>query len=92
MSELHPKGTPDGLASLVSRKENPDIQYIKMQITITTTTSAHSVPTTLNFSAPIAGDNFILPKHTRILTAQKNRAQPTFAYKCTRYDYIKQCR
>lgn len=59
MSELHPKGTPDGLASLVTRKENPDIQYIKMQITINTTTSAHAVPITLNFSAPIAGESFI---------------------------------
>jgi hypothetical protein len=55
MSELHSKNQIDGLAPLASRKENVDSQYIKMQISITTTTSAHSVPITLNFSAPIAG-------------------------------------
>ena len=54
MSDLHPKGAPDGLGPLIPRKES-DSQYIKMQIIINTTTSAHSVPITLNFSAPIAG-------------------------------------
>ena len=55
MSELHSKSQIEGLAPIASRKENADSQYIKMQISITTTTSAHSVPITLNFSAPIAG-------------------------------------
>ena len=39
-----------------SRKETPDTQTIKMQITISTTTAGNTVPITLSFSAPIAGE------------------------------------
>lgn len=66
MSELIPKRdfTSEGLspisASKSEKNDNVDTQHVKMQVTITTTTSGHTIPINLSFSAPIAGEEYSL--------------------------------
>lgn len=55
MSELIPFPEFETMAPS-SRKETPDTQTIKMHITINTTTAGNTIPITLTFSAPIAGE------------------------------------
>ena len=62
MSELIPKRdfSTDQLSPLAVSKNDKneivDTQNVKMHVTITTTTSGHTIPINLSFSAPIAGE------------------------------------